>query len=68
MGAQFLEFEKLQLFKVLERSVEEKKIPVFLGRIASYFSLPKCKLELEVKGNMPTSSCSVVDPVPTQSD
>ena len=69
MGSQFPEFEKLQLFKVSERSV--KKItfpPVFFGRIASDFSLHKCKLELEVKGNMLKSSYSVVDHIPNQNE
>ena len=47
MGSQFLEFEKLQLFKVPERSVKNLYF-VFLGRIAFDFSLPNCKLESDV--------------------
>ena len=67
VGSQFLAFEKLQLFKVSERSVWKTCFPFFSA--ASFdFSLPKCKLELEVKGNMLTSSYSVVDPTPTQNE
>ena len=66
MGLEFLAFEKLQLFKVSERL--KKIVFRFLGHIASDFSLPKCKLELEVKGNMLTSSYLVVDPIPAQDE
>ena len=67
-GLQILEFEKLQLFKVSERSAWKNLFPVFLGRIASDFILPKCKLELEVNCNMLTSSYLVVDPTPDQNE
>ena len=47
----------------------ESSFSVSLGRIASDFSLPRCELELEVKGKMFTSSYSAADtsadPIPT---
>ena len=50
------------------RECLKNSFPVFLGRIASDFSLPKCKLDFEVKGNMLISPYLVVDPIPAQNE
>ena len=50
------------------KNIKKNLFSVILGRIASDLSLPKCKLELKVKGNMLTSPYSVVHPIPTQNE
>ena len=63
-GLTFPQIRKVTAVQSFRTQCLKNLFPVFLGRIASDFGLPKCKLELEVKGNMLTVAILSCRPYP----
>ena len=68
MGLQFLEFEKLQLFKVSELSVGKTCFRFFSATSPPSLVCPGANLNLKSRATSRRSSYLIVDPVPTQKE